>query len=523
MKKEFEKEVSTFKEYIVKYRWCIFFSSFFLFVIYGTWLFNINPRIDTEVAINYPKMFYNWLEVGRQGLVLTEYIFGLRWFNPYVSTVFGYCLLCVSGVLFGYVFWRCKPSAIVGICGWFGVIYFCSPIFVEQFYFELQIFQIAWAFVITALEVGFSYYGILKKNIYAKLLAIFFMIWSFSSYQVFAILHVAAVAICYALLCQKWNMNSMEDKQKNNYWSILIWQIVLFVIAMLINTLITKTFFSGSEYLDMKILWGKGDYFYHFRAILGQIYKSYIGADTFYTIFYGIISIAVLISTVLYLIRNKNLKMRGIYFLAVCFIQMCPFLLTIYLGDAPTIRAQLIYPFVMAGNIILLANYVRNNYMKIIIVALAIGAVWSQSQISMRLIYTQNICEQEDIRLAGYIEQRISEVSAEEKPIAFVGNYSNRLNDACLKGEMIGISMFACDYLATPHYMVSSSRACNLAKVLGFPFEEVTEEQMLKARKIALKMPVWPEQGAVVDAGDFVIVKLSEDEWPEELKTIKLD
>ncbi|MBQ8041263.1 MAG: hypothetical protein IJ274_15595, partial [Lachnospiraceae bacterium] len=79
-------------------------------------------------------------------------------------------------------------------------------------------------------------------------------------------------------------------------------------------------------------------------------------------------------------------------------------------------------------------------------------------------------------------------------------------------------SIFATDYSLTPHYVISTSRACSLAQVLGFHFEEVSEEQMLAARKIALEMPTWPQLGCVVDAGEFIVVKLSEDEWTEELK-----
>ncbi len=518
MKKELKSEVLIFKDFIDKYKWYIIASSCMLLIMYGSWLFNVNPRIDTEVVIIYPETFYNWLEVGRQGLILTEHVFGLRWFNPYLSIMFGYLLICVAGVLFGYLFWRCKHTTMAMICAGFGILFFSSPIFVEQFYFELQIFHIAWAFVLTALGVGFSYYGILRQSIVAKILSVLCMIWAFSSYQMFVILHITTVAFCFVLLCQKWQEEKIQDVPVTKYWKVLIGQIVLFLCAIIINTIITNMFFSGSEYLEGQILWGKGDYMYHVRAILGQIYKSYMGADNFYTVFYGIIAVLVLVSSIFYLLKNKNMKLRWLYFMAIVFIQCCPYLLTIYMGDTPTVRAQFVYPFVLAGNIVLLTNYYQKESVRIVIALLAIGAAWSQIGVSMRLIYTQDICEQEDMRLASYIEQRIDEVCVEEKTIAFVGYYTNRLNEACIKGEMIGKSIFATDYSLTPHYVISTSRACSLAQVLGFHFEEVSEEQMLAARKIALEMPTWPQLGCVVDAGEFIVVKLSEDEWTEELK-----
>ena len=520
MQKEWKSEIKIFKEFMDTNKWYIILSLGLLLLVYGTWLFNWNPRIDTELVIVYPEIFYSWLEVGRQGLILTEYVFGLRWFNPYVSTVFGYLLICVAGTLFGYLFWRCKQNICAGMCAMFSILYFCSPIFVEQFYFELQIFHIAWAFILTALGVGFSYYGILRNSVIAKIISVFCMIWAFSSYQLFLILHITTVAICFVLLYQKWNEKNGQEVTLQKYWNVLIWQIVLFFCAVIINTIITKLFFSKSEYLDVQILWGKGDYMYHVRAILGQIYKSFIGLETFYTFFYGIFSIFVIVSSIFYLMKNKEMKLRLLYFLAVVFIQLCPYLLTIYMGDAPTIRAQFVYPFVLAGNIILLMGYCKKESVRIVISLLAICAVWNQAGTSMRLIYTQDICEQEDMRLASYIDQRIDEVSIVKKPIAFVGYYTNKLNAACVKGEMIGKSIFASDYQLDPHYVLSTSRACRVAQVLGFDFEDVSENQMLAARKIALEMPTWPNQGCVVDAGEFIVVKLSEDEWPEEMEIL---
>ena len=30
-------------------------------------------------------------------------------------------------------------------------------------------------------------------------------------------------------------------------------------------------------------------------------------------------------------------------------------------------------------------------------------------------------------------------------------------------------------------------------------------------------MPNWPQEGSVVDVGDYIVVKLSENQWPEEI------
>ena len=54
-------------------------------------------------------------------------------------------------------------------------------------------------------------------------------------------------------------------------------------------------------------------------------------------------------------------------------------------------------------------------------------------------------------------------------------------------------------------------------QTLGYDWIAASAEQVQEARRKALDMPSWPAKGSVVDAGDYIIVKLSEDNWAEEL------
>lgn len=195
-------EFNTFKNYIWDNRWYIAVYTGIFFLIYGAWLFNISPHIDAEVFINSPYSTYNWLQVGRQGLVLTGFLWGIQWFNPFFSMSFGFAILWGSGLLFGYLLWRMiRVHSYMTTA--FGLLCFVSPIMVEQLYFNLQLFQLAWAYCLCALGVGFSYYGILNKSTAIKVIAVLCMIWSFSSYQIFCILHVATVVACFRS-CVRW-------------------------------------------------------------------------------------------------------------------------------------------------------------------------------------------------------------------------------------------------------------------------------------------------------------------------------
>ncbi len=208
-------ERERFKKYMYANRWHILLYSSLFVSVYGAWLFNTNPHIDTEPVINSPySIYFNWLQIGRYGLVITEYIFGLRWFNPFISTTFGYALFIIAGLLFGYLLWRSMQKQI-HLTAAFGLLCFVSPIMAEQLYFDLQIFQIAWAYCLCAIGAGLSYYGILHGSKWAKIAAIICMVWEFSSYQIFVALHIAIVIACFVGL---YNRNSTEII-KNNFYS----------------------------------------------------------------------------------------------------------------------------------------------------------------------------------------------------------------------------------------------------------------------------------------------------------------
>ena len=78
----FKGEFDKFGSYIWWNRWLIIVYLLVLFLVYGAWFYGNNLHFDTEVFVNNPYTTYNWLDIGRYGLVLTEYIFGLRLFNP---------------------------------------------------------------------------------------------------------------------------------------------------------------------------------------------------------------------------------------------------------------------------------------------------------------------------------------------------------------------------------------------------------------------------------------------------------
>lgn len=179
-----------------------FFTCIIFLLIYGYWMFDLNPHIDTEDFINTPYSVYG-LQSGRPGKFFTSMIFRLRWYNPFMSNVFGFLLFCLCGVLLQYFLYRF--GNITGfISSVFVIITLCSPIMVEQLYFFSQIFEMAWAYLICILAVLCSYYALLYHSKIAYAGAVTALVWTFGTYQIYTILFVTLVVTGFLLLSQKW-------------------------------------------------------------------------------------------------------------------------------------------------------------------------------------------------------------------------------------------------------------------------------------------------------------------------------
>jgi len=103
--------------------------------------------------------------------------------------------------------------------------------------------------------------------------------------------------------------------------------------------------------------------------------------------------------------------------------------------------------------------------------------------------------------------------------LIFVGERESKLNGACLRGEVIGGSFYKWDAGAEPRYTRSSMRITELAKTQGFDYAWVSsKEDAEQARRLAVDMPVYPREGCIKETDRFIIVKIGEDLWFDELK-----
>ena len=71
---EIRNEFSKIIEYCESKTFLLLITFIILIVCHGYLLFNSNVGIDTDVFVNNPENNYNWMEIGRFGLIIEKNI-----------------------------------------------------------------------------------------------------------------------------------------------------------------------------------------------------------------------------------------------------------------------------------------------------------------------------------------------------------------------------------------------------------------------------------------------------------------
>lgn len=489
-----------------------FWTFILIFISYGSQFFKTDLRVDTEYLINSPKTFHVWPGIGRFGAIITKHLFNCSIFNPFFET-------SVSFLFIGIIFfmWRYVCENIFNISSSIAFIlmslFFVSPIFVEQFYFSMQILPVTFAIILLSSTLILSYFGVKKRNNLCLLISILFLIWAFGTYQIFVILYVSFAMLFVMFMYLNIKIDNENDKSRFIF-KFVAYQIAIFSVAVICYFVLWKSFFNyAGNYLDgMKMVGSLKD---RFLAVVSDIKTFLLSKNIYVNVTYILSSVMMLlIGLIEFQIKTK--KLSFLLFISIVLFELIPFAMTFYLCTTPIIRSQLVLPFVYAGNISFIISYFYSNT-KIRKLFIFVGFILLGMQITTveRLNYSDYIRTQEDLKLAYQLEERIRNCTDDREPtVAFIGAYHNNLNNICLRGDMIGNSCFSFNISSdTPHYFSFSSRNIGLLSSIGIKYQLLDKEKFTQARKIAYDMPSWPNKNCVKNIGDYVIVKFSGDDY----------
>lgn len=508
----FKNEKREFLTFIVENRWpIVLYSSIFL-LLYCPWFIITYPRIDTELFLIDAGTFNNWLGIGRPGLVFSKYFLGVNKYNPFIASIFGYVLICLSTIFLEYNLWKHGNLNKVEIFI-FALIALTSPILSEQFYFDCQLFEIAWTYVLVAGALLCSWKYILDRSIQSGVIAIILLGWAISSYQSFATVYIAIAEISFILYCQQDKNNKQTT---SSCLKIICSLIILFTVTFLIDKAISDAFFMNAGYLQGLTGWNNFSIQACINRILDHGTTVFLGEGIFYSKAYGILSVLTVACVVFDCIVNRKESFIW-YILATIAFQITPFILTIYMGNQPVIRAQIVSPIVLAGNVIIVLK-ILSQYRTLHRIAIFLSLVisWNQMLMTTRLVYTDIVRGTNDMIIAQSIQMDSNRYS-KEKPVAFVGTISAKLNDSCIQGDLIGSSVFSWDL--EPTYLAGTRRYSNIMRSLGYEYQPVTDLSLMqKARKAALEMPSYPNVGYIKELEECIVIKLSNDHWPQNIQ-----
>ena len=539
------------KKYLEKYYSRIILMGLFVFLIHGAKLHSGIIGIDTEDIIHLQGDFYGgWLNTGRQGLYFLKWLTNSLSFQPYMA---GLCTLlfmtaAVSSLflLWDKMLWGKADlgQRKTGTWAWTtgGLFLIAHPVITEQFYFTLQSVEICIGFLLTVVALYLIAAYREKGKIWRAAVSCLFLLLTFSIYQAFVVIFIFGT-ITVLLLEGIARLNREETVTGKELLKGLLPYVSVFLAAFAVNAIITRLFFSVSDYLGGQILWGKFDIMDNFRAIVGHIVKVLTGYESVHYHFsFGLLCIAAAVAVIIICMRyGKKQKKKGavavvLFYLAALFVS--PFLMTFVCGGAPVIRSQLVLPLITGFLAYLVISLLtvfregagaeqseaekqtkavkRNSVLKkaavLCVAALCIAGIWSETAVTMGLYYTDEMRYEQDEALGRELITEIDRTRGEQElPVAVVGSKPFSGNNACVIGEIIGKSFFDHDVEVEPRYYWSTRRILGFLHVLGADYIQADKGRFADAVNYSAGMPVWPAEGSVQIYDGMIVVKLSAD------------
>lgn len=500
--------INEFKEFCKNHILLIIFDVILTGIVFGIRIMSSNITVDTELFMDIPYMKYNWLEIGRWGLIFLKEVFKTSWFNIYANGALAYLVMIAILVSYAFLFYRLSKEKLNFYV--FSGLFITHPILVFQWWFRLQTFEIAVSILLIPLALLFIFDWLDNGNKLKCILGMCLMVLSFGCYQTNVILYVASALLCYVL-----KYGNIRDFK--TIFRICLQLIITFIIAFLINTFIIKLFFATSDYLDASFLWGKADFGYIKYQIKIMIIEILFGSQVMNKVYLFVV-ITIVFAIIVQIIKKKCNLFNVIVIFAFL---ITPFLLGLYLGSKPVYRSQYILPFVIAGGAMLAISYYDIKefkiypYIKIITQCVCCFFIMLQIQTTMRLWYTEDVRYEQDCELLQNIivELQAEDIPYSNKPVVFLGKKAAPLNNSCTQQiEFIGKSYF--DMAVTgdmASYFYTNANLQRFARLRGYTIAPCSQEYIAEATKVAGDMNFYPQKGYIREFDNFVVVKLSND------------
>ena len=517
--KESENSISfhSFIKYCENNILLIFLTFLIIIVSHGYLLFNSNVGIDTEIFLNNPQNNYNWLDIGRFGLIVEKYILNLGFFNMFYAEALAIVFLLLFNIICFYTFYTIsgKNNKLLFII--FPLVGLTSPIWAEQFIFYIQIAQISFALVLTILSVLFTYKWILERNWFSCLMGILLLVLSIGTYQSLVPIYIAFSIFCLLLLFE-----NKEYSEKKSIFYIIVQVISLFAISFVMYEIILKITKVDFSYLNGSNFWNisssKKEVIF---SIINHIKEILLARTQFYNYGFLFASIVFVICGIVNSIHNEKITTKVykvLYFLCYLAFLSTPFLMTIYLGQGSVVRAEIYLPLVEAMIIMFAVENMfkifKSDLLRFLILVPVIYIVFVQSFYLESLYYTDHLTREKDKEYIYQLAHDLKEAGVPDTATLFIyGHFNGMETPATTKGQVIGTSMFEFNHTIYPMYYYSGQTVVYLFRAYGFNYNWLPIEKIDQARdKVSSEeYPCWPKEGYITksEEDDYYTIKIN--------------
>ena len=466
-------------------------------LIYSIRMIFYSISIDTEVLINNPEQLLNsWMSIGRFGLVGIKKLFNLVPININLTNIFTFIIFYISIVIWmmnveKFQKVKNKYSTLV-----FALVLIASPIFAEQFGFTLQSLEMSIAFLLLAIGINFQEKYLNTNKIWYVLITILLLVISFMCYQAFIFLYITICAFDYFV----------KYKGKIDYKLILKY-ILIYIISLVIYYGLTQILtnvlnIEKTPYLLNQIDWAKGSFF---GVLLKTIVVNIVTTNIFMGIVFDIILIITFVIITKYLLSVYKIKQNKMFYLVYIFLFISPFLSGIIKGSVEMYRAKFSLAFFIAFMLYYLVNNfgnIKNKKFSSIIKYFVIFTIIVQILISFSLFFIDYQRYKDDVETGNKINEIIQKMD-KQKIVVFVGK--KEYKKFKVTGETLGHSFFEWD--ANEAYGVNF-RVNGFLKTINIDYNIPSLEDIQKVKDELVDMPIWPEEGSIIEREKCIIVNL---------------
>lgn len=492
---------------------------------YAYYLTHETVTIDSLSSDRY----YHGLLVaqGRLTATIIENYLGFEHLPIAVENIIGLICFILGATVFCIIFDKAKPQSNVLPYTFFTCLYITFPLMNEYFMFKGSVLTTGGSILL----VSFALYFALKiKNLIASILiSSIFIFFAYSWYESFILVYIGAVFLLLILLAD--GQKSQKELFFNGFWlaptlflGFSLEEIISNAIINLCNITQDNNNAVGTAWLSSSAT--LKSFFYDF--IYSFVSKIFCYAP------FTILFIFLAIAFGLMILQTKSTK-KPILIFFYFGLALTVFFLSIYRGTESAYRTEQGIPFYISAITLLLSSKIINSNGKKalrIIASLSLVIILTVQICSSNYWYHVNVLrDKEEKQVVCNIAKDLEKYD-KNKPVIFIGYYqlSNNIEDKytvkkdSVAGRIINYTSkkakksytyTACQtsissYISWSIYSFSSANV-ELKKFFnscGYDFKLGTNKQFEEATKKYINIPSYNDSGYILDAGDYIVVKV---------------